>query len=178
MSRAWKRLAERASKSAYSAEEVADCVGPALASDWNREVRPSFSEALMDVLRKEPSSQLFETQRVQDIDQLAGQSASPFEEILVQVVADAVHQGNFGAEAENAAIVSAISERANRCIRSVEEHWHRSGASNSAISVRSRLEGAVQNSHSAEIAQQIRSGSKPKSQPVQRRDGLDDGVKF
>ena len=47
---AWKKLAERADKAAFSAEEVRDALPAALAEDWRKEIPDSIVWKVREIL--------------------------------------------------------------------------------------------------------------------------------
>lgn len=177
MSRAWKRFAERASKAAYSPEEVAECAAPALIGDWNVEVG-SILRQVMDVLENAPSGSLFDDQRSRDIAAIAEGARTPFEHTLADAAYDAVSTGSFGPDCARAVVEAALQERGLRCARQVEEHWHREGATRSAAQVRARVERGIASVDIGEIARKICEGARLGARAPALRDGLDDGVRL
>lgn len=171
----WRKLAERADNQSFTSEQVAEAVCPALASDWRSEVSDSMLKAVASCVGDTPQLGLFASQT--ELVRLRAQCGSPMAALLVDAARDAVADGLVGREAVEKAIVDALSERALRGARQVEEHYLRKGSDRRAARVRSRLNTCAGAAGIATLASSIAQGTSTARQfkPV-RHDGLDQGV--
>ena len=148
----WRRAAKCAYKAAYSQEEIADALTRASHADFRAEVRSALINTISAIVApKEPD--LFRNQAVSALKALVHTCASPLEASLVNIAADIVAAGQFGAAALQQAVEDTISERLLRNYRQVEEHVRLDDSASNAKFVRARLEAAHGNINLAQLAQ-------------------------
>jgi hypothetical protein len=176
MRHAWKRLAERADNSSFTADQVAEAVCPALADDWRAEVPASLVEAVASVLGEGTQAGLFAGD-TDELGRLRVACDSPLAAAFVDAAGDVLVDGLRGPQAIEQAVEAALQDRALREIRSVEEHYLRKSPRARAVNVRARLESSVARASFDELARAISKGEAfvRRFKPV-RRDGLDEGV--
>ena len=171
----WRKLAERADNDSFTAEQVAEAVCPALASDWRTEVSDATLRAVATCVGDSPQLGLFASQA--ELIRLRAQCGSPMAALLVDAACDAVADGLVGREAVEKAVADALSERALRGSRQVEEHYLRNGSNRRATKVRSRLNACAGAAGIAALASSIAQGTSTARQfKPTKHDGLDQGV--
>lgn len=179
MNRSWKELAKRADNRAYASEEVSDALPKALSDDWRAEVPDNLCRKVGDILRDVGRS-LFGDQRVERLEALRWSTAgynlgNAFLDYAIQVAAE----GLSGSGAVKEAAQRALSDRAARGARQVEEHYYRESTQGRATSVRQRIETGISQCDMTGIAGHLvgtRRGDDPRRSVMQT--GLDDGVKL
>lgn len=179
MSRGWKRLAERADKSAYSPKEVCDALPEALKQDWLAEVPGNLCKLLRRILGTKQGS-LSSGRRIESIEALRRKVAGySLGNILLDYVIQTVAQGLSGASALKQAGARTLSDRAMRGARQVEEHYQRKSTQGRAARVRERIEAGVVQSDMAAIAGSLAGidSGKGLRRPV-KQTGLDEGVQL
>lgn len=178
MRSAWKGFAYRADNQSYSAEEVAELVCPALASDWQSEVRPSLLHSATLILEESAQQGLFGNE-VHEINCLRSSCDSPLAAAFCDAVKNVLIDGLRGPDAVEQAIRTSLVDRALCQIRAVEEHYMRRSDRVRASSVRLRLEEAVNCTSFDALVKAISSGlSIIRRFEPKVRDDLDDGVQL
>ena len=123
MSRGWKNLAKRADNKAYAPEEVRDTLPEALEKDWRAEVPDSVCRGVRDILGNNQSS-LFDDRRAERLEALRRKAAGyALGNALLDYAIEATARGLGGDEALRDVAGKALSDRAARCARQVEEHY-------------------------------------------------------
>ena len=174
----WKRLAERADNKAYSPEEVRDALPAALRQDWRAEVPDSVINKVRDILDSQNS--LFGDQRAERLEalreEIAGYNlANTFLDYAIQEVG----RGRSGPEALKEAASAALSDRAARGVRQVEEHYWRESTQGRVAHVRERIETGVTQSDMAAIAGRLVGIDDGRGlQRLAKQTGIDEGVKI
>ncbi len=178
MPRSWKRLAKRADNKAYAPEEVRDALPEALEHDWRAEVPDSFCRRVRDILCDSQSS-LFGDQRAERLEALRGETAGyALGNTFLDCAIHAAARGRCGDEALREAAGKALTDRAARGARQVEEHYYRKSTLHRATHVRERIEAGVTQSDISLIAGRLVGTDKSESSLPAKRTGLDDGVQL
>lgn len=178
MPRGWKKLAERADNKAYAPEEVRDALPEALEHDWRAEVPDSVCSRVRDILGDSQSS-LFGDQRAEWLEALRGETAGyALGNALLDYAIHAAVRGRCGDEALREAAGNALTDRAARGARQVEEHYCRESTLHRAAHVRERIETGVTQSDIGRIAGRLVGTDKSQSSRPAKQTGLDDGVRL
>ena len=179
MPRGWKKLAERADKKAYAPEEVRDALPTALEQDWRGEVPDSLLRTVRFILRDSQSS-LFGDQRSERLEALHRKTAGyNLGNVFLDCVIQATELGHSGDEVLREAAGKALSDRAARGARQVEEHYCRKSTQHRAVHVRERIETGVTQSDITGIAGRL-VGTDGNKEPrrLAKKTGIDDGVRL
>ena len=178
MPRGWKRLAERADNKAYAPEEVCDALPEALEHDWYAEVPDSVCRRVRDIFGDSQSS-LFGDQRAERLEALRGETAGyALGNALLDYAIEAAARERCGDEALREAAGKALTDRAARGARQVEEHYCRESTLHRAAHVRERIETGVTQSDIGSIAGRLVGIDKSERSRPTRQTGLDDGVRL
>ena len=179
MTRGWRKVAERADKRAYSLDEIAEAMGPALEGDFRNDVPSLLISALQRVFADNRQLALFEAESTIDrIETLRPQVAGrPLGSTLLDCAADVAAHGLKGEAAVDAAVRHALEEHAQRGARQVEEHYLRESSMGRAVDVRDRITAAIQPVPLASLAARLRGVEGPAALAgIPKHTGLDDGV--
>ena len=179
MRRGWKQFAERADKKAYAPEEVCDAIPKALEQDWRAEVPDRLSRQIRTIMGDRQSS-LFGDQRIEKLEALrSGISGHPLGGVLLDCAIQTAANGKTGDEAVTEAASAALTDRAARGIRQVEETYCRESTHNRAMKVRQRMESGIARADISAIAGGL-IGTDRAVQPrtPAKKTDLDDGVEF
>jgi hypothetical protein len=171
---AWRRVAERGDRPAYTPREISDALVPALEQDCRSELTSEFLAGVRRVVQ-EPS--LFKDDvaaRLESLRPLAGSGIG--RAVLENVGPLSVGEADaFGVVKD--ALAAALLDRANRGARQVEEHFLRKASAPRAGDVRGRLEKAIGGTDLDAIAGRVlRADPKRKLGAPAKQKGLDDGV--
>jgi hypothetical protein len=179
MNRSWKRLAECADNRAFSVEEVASALLPALDQSCREEVPKSVWNGLNKVFRDQQQT-LFVEQQVEQISALRTQASGlPLACTLVDGAVRAISKGAHGEDALIEVTTRALEQRAARGNKQVEEHYYRRSNERRTEKVRVRLEGALKKAALDSIARRhLNIGEPVKVTRATKQSGLDDGVRF
>lgn len=175
---AWRRVAERADNTSFGQDEIAEAMCAALAGDWRAEVPEAVVGAVASVLGDEAQPSLLAGD-ARELDRLRANSGAPLAAALVDAAGDLMTEGARGRAAVEAAIGSALLDRALRECRSVEEHYLRRSTAPRGAGVRDRLEKAAARAQVRGLARDIARGlATAKRYKPAKRDGLDEGVRL
>lgn len=179
MRRGWKRFAERADKKAYAVDEVCAALPKALEQDWRAEIPKSLCKRIRESISPEQGS-LFSDSQLSGLRALRRQFAgSPLASVLLDCVSEAIGSGLTGEDALTAAATNALSDRAARGARQVEEHFRRKSTEPRATHVRERLEQGIAAADINALARRLLGpSSKNQVSNVSKQTGLDDGVRL
>ena len=178
MPRGWKKLAERADKKAYAPEEVRDALPDALEQDWRAEVPDGVCSRVRDILGGNQSS-LFGDLRAERLEALRGETAGyTLGNAFLDYAIEAAARGRNGDEALREAAGKALSDRAARGARQVEEHYCRESTHRRSAHVRERIEAGVTQSDIDGIAGRLVGTDKSERPRPAKQLGLDDGVQL
>ena len=170
----WKKFAERADKKAYAPEEVRDALLAALEQDWRKEVPDSLCRTVRYILGDSQSS-LFGDQRSERLEALHRKTAGyNLGNVFLDCVIQATELGRSGDEVLREAAGKALSDRAARGARQVEEHYCRKSTQHRAVHVRERIETVVTQSDITSMAGRL-AGTDGNKEP--RRLAETDGTK-
>ena len=178
MRSAWKKLAERADKAAFSAEEVRDALPAALVEDWRKEIPDSIVRKVREILSNSQTD-FFCDPKTKQFALLQEAAGYPLAVLFLDYVTQAVTGGLSGDEALEEAASRAIADRAARRARQIEEHYHRKATQGHAVDVRQRIENGIRGSDMEIIACSlvgIDKGEQP--QRPTKQTGLNDGVEL
>lgn len=171
---AWRRVAERGDKLAYTPEEISQALAPALEQDCRDDMSPEFLRGIRQVF-EEPS--LFKDAVTPRLEALRAEAGCG----IARAVLDNVGLVS-ATEADGLAVLidatkSALIDRAARGARQVEEHYLRRSKAPRANDVRARLEQGIASTDFEAIASRILNIDPQRlpRTPLKQR-GLDDGV--
>ena len=176
MPRGWKKLAERADNKAYAPEEVRDALPAALEEDWHAEVPKSLCRGVRRILGDSQIS-LFAEERSERLENLRRETAGHnFGNVLLDCAILAAQRGGSGDAALEEAASKALSDRAVRGARQVEEHYCRKSTEHRASHVRERIEAGVNHCDIAGLAGRLvgTGGTKGALWPA-KQTGIEDG---
>jgi len=173
MRRSWKQVAECGDNRAFAPEEVSQTIVPALEQDWRAEVIPRFVETFCGL----PAS-LFKDQMESALEALRPVAGIGLGRAALDHAIQLAAKGESGPDLPQKAIANALTERAAKGARQVEEHFLRKSTEPRAQRVRARIEEAISNCGAAinGLSQKILKNDSGPSARVVKRQGLDDGV--
>ena len=179
MRAAWKRVAERGDKPAYTPDEISERIVPALEQDWRAEIRPAFMNELTQAFKEHDG--LFPETISDSLKSLGDQAQCGLERSLIDHAIHVSEQGDQGIVALERAACNALMDRGSRGLLQVEEHYCRKSNLSRARRVRERLQAGLALARtnltgSARRLLGIDRKAKSASAPSTRRDGIDDGV--
>ena len=138
MRKAWRDVAERAQKEAFSLEERTDGMCAALHDDFKRDVGKAALKAISSILVETEQGSLFADQAGAEMEAIRNsQRSTGFRDSIIEHTQVALHQGFTG----EAALIEGLN-------RAVEEHYHRdtptSKGAEMAANVRANLDATLQ----------------------------------
>jgi len=172
----WRRVAERGDKQAFAVGEISNALIPALEQDCRNEIAPAFLDAICSAFRDQETS-LFKDQIGPQLDSLRENTGCGLERVVLEHAIQVAERGARGIDGLVEATTNALTDRAARGARQVEEHYCRKSSSPRAQKVRARIEEAIGGAAIKGLARQIlKLDPRPSSSPTLRQQGLDDGV--
>jgi hypothetical protein len=177
MSSGWKRVAERGDKRAFTADEITRAIVPALAQDCRREMQPGFVDRVFKAFRDHESS-LFKEGLAQQLETLRDMAGSAIGRSVLDFSIMVAERGGTGRRGMEEALKSALTDRAAKGARQVEEHYYRKANAPRAQEVRQRIEQGIRGADLGELARGILKVDPPSPRPALRQQGLDDGVRL
>lgn len=177
MPRHWRKVAERADKQAYSADEVREALRSALEKDCHQGRLPLLCGKLKAILGR-PQGNLFGDDPSDRLEALRMETAgSPLAHSLLNYALQSSADGHKGHEALLRAAENLITDRAVRGERQVEEHYRRKSKDDRAIGVKRRLQEAREGTDMRKIAARLMGldNTEP-SADLAKKTGLDDGI--
>jgi hypothetical protein len=149
MRKAWRDVAERAHKDAFTLEERADAMCAALHDDLKRDVGKGALKAVGAVLLDQEQGNLLSDQASAELEAIRGDSRSTgFLDSIIEHTQVALHEGKTGEEALQDGLNRAAIDQARANNRAVEEHYYRdtptAKGAEKAISVRQKLDATLQ----------------------------------
>lgn len=172
----WKKVAEYASKEAFTSDDVCDALIAALEQDYRKDISPNFVASIRDVLG---SGTLFSGDSLHALEDFRQSVAGcVMGNALLDHVIFVVSNGKSGDAALQEAFKRTLTDYSARCARQVEEHYLRKSNAENARNIRSRMEAAIQK---APFTPLVNRSLDPVSKPAVRlakHDGLDDGVRL
>lgn len=168
MRKAWRDVAERAHKDAFSLEERADGMCVALHDDRKRDVGDAVLKAIANVVVETEQGNLFADQTGAELEAIRNsQRSTGFLDSIIEHIQVAMHQGLTGEPALIEGLNRAGIDQARANIRAVEEHYHRdtptAKGAEKATNVRANLDATLQTDRvrafGAEVIQLMRGES-------------------
>lgn len=149
MRKAWRDVAERAHKDAFSLEERADGMCAALHDDFKRDVGKATLKAIANVLVETEQGNLFADQAGAELEAIRNsQRSTGFCDSIIEHTQVAIHQGLTGEAALVEGLNRAGIDQAQANNRAVEEHYHRdtptAKGAEKAANVRANLDATLQ----------------------------------
>lgn len=177
MRQGWKRVAERSDNVNFDAEDLTKHVIPALEQDCRAEMTPDFVDNISRVCRQMEGS-LFRPDLTVEVQALRPKAGSG----IGQVFLDNLELLS-NSDAANAAILvdamkAALDSKGAACARSVEEHFYRKSTEPRARNVRTRLEQAVGDAPTHDLARRILKLDEGRTERPTLKRGLDEGVRL
>lgn len=171
---AWRRVAERGDKRAFSAEEISQALSPALEQDCRDDMSPEFLSGIRRVV-EEPS--LFKDDVAARLDALRPHAGSGIGRVVLDNVGLLAAAEADGFAVVQEAVKAALMDRANRGARQAEEHYLRESSAPRANNLRGRLEEGIGCTDFDAVAARVLNvdPKRPPSAPLKQK-GLDDGV--
>jgi hypothetical protein len=178
MRRRWKRVAESADNKAFEREEIRNAIIPALEQDCMKEMSPEFLSNLRAVCSGQEGS-LFKNEVGPQLESLRDAAGSGIGRVVLDHAIQISASEKIERDIAGKALTNALTDRAARGARQVEEHYCRESTKPRANRVRERIEQAISHPDMEGLARQILTGKRDRSpRPSIKRQGLDDGVKL
>jgi hypothetical protein len=171
---AWRRVAERGDKRAFTAQEISSALAPALEQDCRDDMSPEFLSGIRSVI-EQPS--LFTDALTGRLEALRPEAGSGMGRAVLDNVALLSASEGRGFAVLQQALQAVLLDRANRGARQVEEHYLRNSSTPRANNVRARLEAGIGCTDFDAIAARVLSvDAKSAPRAPLKQKGLDDGV--
>jgi hypothetical protein len=177
MTRAWKRVAERSDKRAFSREEVSESFIAALEKDCLREITPGFLDTAWRIF-SDPEPSLFVTKISDQLETLRRQAGPGLGRSVLDQAILGAERGKTGREGLVEAVKNALGDRAAKATRQIEEHYCRESSNPRADQVRTRMEEGVSGAALDGLARRILKVEHATEKQSTLKQGLDDGVKL
>ena len=177
MARAWKRVAERSDKRAFSREEVSDSFVAALEKDCLREITPGFLDTAWRIF-SDPEPSLFVTKISDQLEILRRLAGSGIGRSVLDQAIFCAERGKTGREGLVEAVKNALGNRAAKATKQIEEHFCRQSTNPRADHVRTRMEEGIRGAALDGLARKILKVEKSTGKQSTLKQGLDDGVKL
>jgi hypothetical protein len=179
MRRGWRRVAECGDNRAFAPAEVSAAIIPALAQDCQAELSPEFIARFSGMYRDREAS-LFTEPLTPQLEALRGIAGSGLGRVLLDHAIQLSERGETGFTAAEKATTAALTDRAGRGSRQVEEHYCRESSAPRAVAVRARIEEAIDSARGAieELAQRTLQGDGGAAARMPKQQGLDEGVRL
>jgi len=178
MRKGWKRVAERCDQNAFASEEVSEAIVVALEQDCRQEMSAPFLDAAWRIFA-DPEPSLFTGQQIApQLESLRQMAGSGLGRMVLEEAILVAERGGTGMAGLTQAITNALTNRAAKGARQIEEHYCRESTTPRARHVRARIEEVIGSAAFDGLAHRIlRVESTPRPQ-ITRQQGLDDGVRF
>jgi len=174
----WKRVANCGDNIAFAPEEIGKAILRALQQDCNHEIGPEFLLSIRGVFT-DHESLLFKDGMAPQLDALRETAGHGVGRIVLEHAIEAAQRGKTGNGGLEEAMTNALTDRAARGNRQVEEHYCRESTAPRAQKVRARIEEAIGVAGIGGLARHIlKIEPRPSSSRKLRQKGLDDGVKL
>lgn len=177
MTRAWKQVAERSDKAAYSCEEVSDSLVAALEQDCLREIAPGFLDIAWRIF-SDPEPMLFASKISEHVEALRRQAGAGIGRLVLEQAILVAERGKTGKEGLIEAVTNALADRAAKGQRQIEEHYCRKSTNPRANHVRKRMEEGISGAAVDGLARRILKIEPTAKKQRALKQGLDDGVKI
>jgi hypothetical protein len=174
----WKRVAKCGDNIAFAPEEIGKAIVRALQQDCNHEIGPEFLLSIRGIF-VDHESLLFRDRMAPQLDSLRETAGQGMGRIVLEHAIEAAERGKTGNEGLEEAMTNALTDRAAKGNRQVEEHFCRKSTAPRAQKVRERIEDGISAAAIKDLARQIlKLDPRPSSSPKLKKRGLDDGVKI
>lgn len=177
MRRAWKHVAERSDKGAFVSEEVSEAIVVALEQDCRQELPVPFLDAAWRIFT-DPEPSLFMVQLASQLEALRHAAGSGLGRVVLEEAILAAEHGKTGRAGLVEALTNALTDRAAKGARQIEEHYCRKSTTPRARHVRARIEEAIGGAVMDGLARRVLQVESTPRPHVTMRQGLDDGVRF
>jgi hypothetical protein len=177
MGKAWKRVAARSDKRAFASEEVAEAIAVALEQDCRRELPAAFLDAAWRIFT-DPEPPLFIVQIAPQLEALRHIAGSGLGRVVLEESILAAERGKSGRAGLEEALTNALTDRAAKGARQIEEHYCRESTTPRACHVRGRIEEAIGGAVVVGLARRILQVESMPGPRLTVQQGLDDGVRF
>ena len=174
----WKRVARCADNDVFQVDEIRNAIIPALDEDFKGEVGEEFLSNL-DRICSDRDESLFKSDMEPQLEQLREQAGSGLGSTVLDYANQLSKGGKAGQDTCLEAVKLALKDRAAGGGRHVEEHFLRKSTKRRAFKIRDRIEQGIKGAEIEGLARRIlkRDGRKSSTR-LQKRQGLDDGVKL
>jgi len=174
----WKRVAKCGDNIAFAPEEIGKAIVHALNQDCHHEIGPDLLLSVRGIFM-DHESLLFKDRMAPQLNSLRETAGQGMGRIVLEHAIEAVERGKTGKEGLEEAVTNALTDRAARGNRQVEEHYCRKSTAPRAQKVRERIEEGIKTAPIKDLARQIlKLDPRPSSSPKLKNRGLDDGVKI
>lgn len=175
----WKKAAEVADNAASSREEVRDAASDAIIRDCRLEKLPEAVEAVKVALMNDQVG-LFERNDADRLDPLIERFAGyDLSCRTLEFVQDAMRDGSSMHDALEVGIESAMVERIDREVRSMEEHYLRESHRYRAAHLGTRMDQAIEDIPIQAIAREfVYPSSANRKRRHKKKTEIDDGVQL
>jgi hypothetical protein len=177
MRRGWKRVAERGDKQAYASHEVSEAIVTALEQDCRKEISSSFLDAAWRIF-SDTEPMLFAQRLSAQLEPLRQTAGSGIGRAVLEEAILVAERGGKGKEGLVEAVKNALTDRAAKGARQVEEHYCRESSGSRAERVRKRIEKGIGGAALDGLARKILKIDQTVSKRLAIQQGLDDGVKI
>lgn len=173
----WKRVAERSDKQAYTSQEVSEAIALALERDCRQEISPSFLDAAWRIF-SDPEPMLFAQRLSAQLEPLRQAAGSGIGRAVLEQAILVAEGGGTGRDGFVEAMKNALTDRAAKGARQVEEHYCRESTGSRAQRVRARIEDGIGGAALDGLARRILKIDQAVSVRPMTHRGLDDGVRI
>jgi hypothetical protein len=179
MRRGWRRVAECGDNRAFAPEEVSAAIIPALAQDCRAELSSEFVARFSGLYRDREAS-LFTEPLAPQLEALRGVAGSGLGRVLLDHAIQLSERGENGFDVAENAMSAALTDRAARAARQVEEHYCRESSAPRAIAVRACIEEAISSARGGiqELARRTLQGDGSAAARTAKQEGLDEGPRL
>ena len=177
MRRGWKLVAERSDKRAYASEEISDAIIVALEQDCRTELPAPLLDAAWRIFY-DPEPALFTASLTPKLEALRPVAGPGIGQLVLEQAILVAERGGTGITGLVEALKNALTARAAKGNRQVEEHYCRESTAPRARHVRARIEEATGRADLDGLARRIlKVEQAPAFRPTMQQ-GLDDGVRI
>jgi hypothetical protein len=166
----WKRVAERAHNRNFESSQIQEALLPALAKDCRIELSDRFISEFYGVY-----GSLLKDDLPNQLEGLRSIAGAGLGRTVLDYAVQLAAGGQTGADAAEKALCNALTDRAARSARQVEEHYRRALKNHSTLDVRGRIEKSITGIEG--LARQVlKIEPKTAKRTPTKHQGLDDGV--
>lgn len=173
----WKRVAERSDKQAYASQEVSEAIVTALEQDCRQEISPSFLDTAWRIF-SDTEPMLFAQRLSAQLEPLRQTAGSGIGRAVLEQAILVAERGGKGRDGLVEAVKNALTDRAAKGARQVEEHYCRESTGARAQRVRARIEEGIGGAVFDGLARRILKIDQTVSVRPMMQQGLDDGVRI